>query len=274
MNKYGESYILATLMIILAIIIAIIYSPRFISESPSSGRVELLKSVIKSLIRSEVASRTRTAFNHLKEYMEGKIKELKIEEILKENNFLSMDPNKQLGKKIMENIYNIKDVNFDVNEEYSIEESTMQEKTLINLTRFKLDLTYTFKDPIAPNLEGSQNYYMELSGVYLSKLNKIKGTIFYKIDTGFDLEDSYGPVKYIEYTIYIFNNTQLEKVAYGFKESSNGHYDISVLIRPEYYIMIYNEKPYKEFGIVLVVSGSRSETLWCVLKVENKEKQG
>jgi len=268
MNKCGESYILATLIIILAIIIAIIYSPRFISESPSSGRVELLKNVIKSLIRSEIASRTRTAFNHFKEYAEDRVKELKIEEILKENNFLS------LGKKIMENIYNIKDVNFDVNEEYSTEEGTIQEKTLINLTRFELSLKYAFKDPIAPNLEDSQNYYIELSGVYLSKLNKIKGTILYKIDTGFDLVDSYGPVKYMEYTIYIFNNTQLEKVAYGFKESSNGHYDISVLIRPEYYIMIYNEDPYKEFGIVLVISGSRSETLWCVLKVEDKEKQG
>lgn len=276
MNKQGGSYILATLIILLAIIIALMYSPRFIDEPPFSGRTELLESVLKGILRSEFSTRTKEAFDHFKEYMKGYEIERSaretVEENLKENRFLV---DGKLGSIFMESVYSISinKLNGEKLEYNDLKEVEMQRRNgkegrvLVNLTYFNLTLEYDLTDPVLGRLNGTKSYWMELSDVSRSGLTRASGTALYRLDLNFTLRDTDGPVEYVRYTVYVLNYTELEEVAYGFKESDNGYYKLSVLIRPEYYIMLEKDEPYSEFGIVLVVSGSRDETLWAVIRV-------
>ena len=272
MNKQGGSYILATLVILLAIIIALMYSPRFIDEPPFSGRTELLERVLKGILRSEFSTRTKEAFKHFEEYMKGYEIERSVcetvEENLKESRFLG---DGKLGSVFMESVYSIS-VNKlnedDEKREYNdMEGAEIQGRVLVNLTYFNLTLEYDLTDPVLGRLNGAKSYWMKLSEISRSELTCASATVLYRLDLNFALKDTNGPVKYVRYTVYVLNNTCLEEVAYGFRESDNGYYKLSVLIRPEYYIMLEKDEPYSEIGIVLAVSGSRGETLWAVIRV-------
>ncbi|MEM2173118.1 MAG: hypothetical protein QXS66_07770 [Thermoproteota archaeon] len=261
MDKRGGSYIIATMIIMLTIIIALIYSPRFMEEPPISGRTELLESVFKGILISEIANRTRKAFEYFKEYVEnpetGSLEN--VEKSLKENNFLG---DKKLGGNLIKSIYGITIKEFcEEKIEYHIEENRIQDRNLVSLTYLNLTLKYDLTDPILGRLKRSRSYYMNLSKISIKELGMASGTILHKLDIEFNLEDSNGKAKYVKYMVYVLNKTNLEEVIYGVAESDDGHYELSVLIRPEYFI----EK--KEFGIMLMVSGNRGETLWAVIKV-------
>jgi hypothetical protein len=272
MNKQGGSYILATLIIMLAVIIALMYSPRFVDEPPSSGRTELLKSVLRGILRSEVANRTKTAFDYFEKYWKytSETDLESTEKSLRTNNFLG---DEKLGGILMKSIYGMGINNFREDSEKieyrGMEGSTIQGRNVVNLTYFNLTLEYDLTDPALGKLEGSKSYYISLDKISVSKLTPVSGTVLYRIDFSFILEDIDGPVELIKYLVYALNNTQLEEVAYGVLESNNGHYSLSVLIRPEYGIMLREKaSPYDEFGLLLVVSESRGETLWAVIKVK------
>ncbi|MBS7648299.1 hypothetical protein KEJ17_01445 [Candidatus Bathyarchaeota archaeon] len=274
MNKQGGSYILATLVILLAIIIALMYSPRFIDEPPFSGRTELLESVLKGVLRAEFSTRTKEAFEHFKEYMmdyeiERSASEI-VEENLKKNHFLD-DEKPGSAHYFMESVYSISVNKLHEDREKlkynNMDGASIQGRILVNLTYFNITLEYDLTDPVLGGLNSAKSYWIELSEISRSGLTRASGTVLYRLDLDFALKDTDGPVKYVRYTVYVLNDKQLEEVAYGFKESDNGYYKLSVLIRPEYYIMLEKDKPYSEIGIVLVVSGSRGETLWAVIRV-------
>jgi hypothetical protein len=255
----------------LTIIVALMYSPRFIDEPPFSGRTELLESFLRGILRSEVASRTKTAFEHFKEYWKGFETSLESsEKSLKANNFLG---DGKLGGDLMKSIYGIGIGKFFEDSEKleyrGVEGITIQGRSAVNLTYFSLTLEYELTDPVLGEIKGLKSYYIGLDIISAGELTRVSGTVLCKIDINFMLEDIDGPVKLIKYSVYALNNTQLEEVAYGFLESDSGYYKLSILIRPEYNIMLSEKPPpYNEFGLLLMVSGSRGETLWAVIKID------
>jgi hypothetical protein len=268
MDKNGQAYILAMLSILFAVIVALLYSPTLSYNVPPSDKNELMQRMMFGFLRSEVASRTASAFEafeaHLgshekwiSEVLEGKLK----------SNFLL--GSNGLCVQVMKDVYMLSDITLEVSEanypEFKFDK--VGDVDLVNLTSFELELYYSYNDPIYGRVGPVKtSYIVEVRDLEVSELKTVEDTILYRVDISFKLACTAGSEKTIKYSLWIFDGSSLEKITEGYFEEgreSESH-TFSVLIRPEYHIMLSEGR---ELRFIIRLCASRGETLWVVAKV-------